>query len=181
MAYADELRALYGVAREDLKKSTTEQGNVARGQATRRAATMGRYGQPVQEWTYSDLEKNLAAALNTGLANLSKEEAGGLLQSQALQEQKNEFEINQRRLEKEAKRQSRSNTLESIFGLLGTVAPYVIPGGSSINSLAPTNRTPNTSLARPSQELTSMDDLYRKLSGSNNYSSMYNNNPRLNL
>ena len=75
MAYTDEVRALYDQAEADLKTSTTEQGNVARGQATRRAASSGRLNQPVQEWTYSELEKNLAAALNTGLADLARQEA----------------------------------------------------------------------------------------------------------
>lgn len=182
MAYTDEVRALYDQAEADLKASTTEQGNVARGQATRRAASSGRLNQPVQEWTYSELEKNLAAALNTGLADLARQEAGALGSAQQLQEQKNEFEANQARLNSESERASRSHNLESIFGLLGTVAPYVMPGGGAINSLAPAGRVPNTSIARPSGSLTPSSDLYRQLSGGVNYSGgMNSRNPLLDI
>ena len=137
MAYTDEVRALYDQAEADFKASTTEQGNVARGQVTRRAAQMGRYGQPVAEWTYSDLEKNLAAALNTGLADLARQEAGSLAQAQALQQQKNQFDEEQNRLKSLAKLQSRDRTLQNIFGLLGAVTPYAAPVvGSAFTGLS---------------------------------------------
>lgn len=172
--YTDEVRALYDQAEADLKASSTEQGNVARGQATSRAAGMGRYNQPVQEWTYSQLEKNLAAALNTGLANLAVNEAGSISQARQFDEQA--------RLTEEARKsEEKSRSLEAIFGLIGTVAPYMsgvfnpntaraLKGGPSSTNLSSYNNTSN---------ITDMDTLRRMLSG--NKVSPYSNNKLMDI
>lgn len=119
MGYADELRALYAQAGEGIKRDLIQQGDIARGQATRRAAATGRYNQPVQEWSYSEIERNLANALSTGLGGLARDEANALMGA--------------RRLDIEAKQQKKSNraaTLQSIFGLAGTIAGGPIGGAA---------------------------------------------------
>lgn len=108
MSYISDLRALYAQAAEQVKTGVKEQGIEARGMATRRAATMGRYGQPVGEWTYSDIEKGMASALASRLGSLYQREASDIASLRAA--------------DKEAKASRRAGLLSSIFGLAGSIA-----------------------------------------------------------
>ena len=78
---------------------------------------MGRYRQPVQEWTYSDIEKSLAEALSSELGQLKIAEARDLMAAREMEDRA-----------KREKRAQKQGTLGAVLGLAGTVAPYAIPG-----------------------------------------------------
>lgn len=117
----EEVRALFEEARKGVREEIGELGVEARGRAARRAALTGRRFQPVQEWTFSDIERGMQKALAGEMGRLGTEEAQ--LYSRIAEAEKERVSR-----ESYAKQMRGAMNLASILGLVGQTLPWALPG-----------------------------------------------------